>query len=105
MMLTDELRNVQEESAKKDKLLATKDDIIRALQQELATFRPPPASDSEFDIEEQDRFLEEQANLQKEKEEQQKTLARMVKALVPPPVEEDALVDEEIHGLNYAHLI
>ena len=57
-------------------------------------------TDSEFDIDEQDRFLEEQANLAKEKEEQQKTFARMVKELVLPPVEEDALVDEEIRRLR-----
>ncbi len=57
-------------------------------------------TDSEFDIDEQDRFLEEQATFQKEKEEQQKTFARMVKELVPPPIEDDALVDEEICRLR-----
>ena len=60
----------------------------------------PTPSDSDFDIDEQDRFLEEQATLQKEKEEEKKTLARMVKALVPPPVEDDALIDEEIRRLR-----
>jgi len=55
-------------------------------------------ADYNFDIEETETWMQEQANLRKQQEENRKKLARMTEAL--GSAEEEAQIDEEIQRLR-----